>query len=148
MAGRQHLRDHAAHRRADDMGALDAEVVQQALHVVGHVDQRVGHLAAAARHVAQHPRVDRAVGLLAVQLRRQAGVAVVEADDAVALFDQLRAEPVRPHRQLGADAHDQQHGRGVGVAEILVEQLHVAAERRRRCGFASHISTAGSASMA
>ena len=135
MAGRQHLRDHPAHRCADDVGTFDAEVVQQALYVV-----RPCRRACRAPDcggpvtIAHHPRVDRAVSALTVHLRRQPGVAVVEPDDPIALLDQLTAEPVGPHRQLRADAHDQQHGRGVGVAEVLVEQLHVAAQRRPAAG--------------
>ena len=43
------LGDHPAHRRPDDVGALDAEVVEQADGVGGHVGQRVGHRRAAAR---------------------------------------------------------------------------------------------------
>ena len=35
------LGDHAAHRDADDVGALDAELVEQAGAVVGHVGQSV-----------------------------------------------------------------------------------------------------------
>ena len=46
-------------------------------------------------------------------LRRQADVAVVEPDHPVAPLDQLRAEAVGPHRQLRADAHDQQDRRGL-----------------------------------
>ena len=84
MAARQHLRDHAAHRRADDVRALDAEVVEQALHVVGHVDERVGHRAACGPSRGAHPRVYRAVGPLTVHLGRQPDVAVVEADDPIA----------------------------------------------------------------
>ena len=39
---RHFLRDHAAHRGADQMGRPDAEAVQQADHVVGHVAELVG----------------------------------------------------------------------------------------------------------
>ena len=40
MFDRQGLGDHPAHRGADDVGALDAEVVHQPDRVVGHVAQR------------------------------------------------------------------------------------------------------------
>ena len=36
------LGDHAAHRRADHVRALDPELVEQADPVVGHVGQQVG----------------------------------------------------------------------------------------------------------
>ena len=36
------LGDHPAHRRADDVGGVDAEVVEQADGVVGHVGEQVG----------------------------------------------------------------------------------------------------------
>ncbi len=47
---RHGLGDHPAHRRADDVGPVDAEVVEQADGVVGHVRQRVGHLGQRRRH--------------------------------------------------------------------------------------------------
>ena len=40
--GGDRLGDHAAHRDADEVGALDAEVVEQADAVGGHLGQRVG----------------------------------------------------------------------------------------------------------
>ena len=42
------LHDHAAHRGAHDVGPLDAEVVEQADGVGGHVGQLVGHGASPA----------------------------------------------------------------------------------------------------
>ena len=41
---RHRLHDHPAHRRAGDVGPFDAEVVEQADPVGGHVGQRVGDL--------------------------------------------------------------------------------------------------------
>ena len=48
MADGQRLGDHPAHRRADDVGRTDAEVVEQLGGVVGHVVDRVGGLDEAA----------------------------------------------------------------------------------------------------
>ena len=45
---REDLGDHAAHRRPDDVGAVDAEVIQQRGGVVGHVLEPVGGLAGQA----------------------------------------------------------------------------------------------------
>ena len=46
---REDLRDHPAHRGADDVGAVDAQVVEHRGGVVGHVLQRVHRRAAACR---------------------------------------------------------------------------------------------------
>ena len=59
VAAGQHLRDHAAHRRADDVGSFDAEVVEQRAGVLGHVDERVRAPGWAAHQVAPYPRVNR-----------------------------------------------------------------------------------------
>jgi hypothetical protein len=68
--------------------------------------------------------------VVAVHLARQPGVSVVEPDHPIALFDQLGAEPVRPHRQLSTDTHDQQDRRVGGIAEILVEDLDTVTAQR------------------
>ena len=130
IVGGQHLRDHSAHRRPDAMRAIDLQMVEQGLGVVGEIDQRVRHRAPAAHRVARHPPVHRAFRAVALHFRRQADVAVIEADHPISAFDQLLAEAVRPHRQLGADAHDQQDRRSRGVAEVLVEKLDFPAGRR------------------
>ncbi len=105
------------------MRPADAEVIEQRDHVPRHVDQRVRHLAATAQQIAPDPSVHRARGAHPVHLGRQPGVAMVEADHAVPRVDELRAEAVRPHRQLGAQPHDQQDRRIVRVAEVFVIQL-------------------------
>ena len=48
MADGERLGDHPAHRHADDVGPLDAEVVEQTGGVVGHVGELVGRLGEAA----------------------------------------------------------------------------------------------------
>jgi hypothetical protein len=138
VAARQHLGDHPAHRGPDHVCALDVEVVEQPLGVLGEVDERVRHRAGAAKHIAQHPRIDRALGALAVQLRRKADVAMIESDDPKPLIDQLLAEAVGPHRELGAHAHYQQHRRRCGITEVLVVEVDVTAARRAASG--QHVS--------
>ena len=59
-------------------------------------------------------------------LAGQTDVPVVVADDAQALADELLAERGPPQQQLGAQPHDQQDGRVVDVAHVLVVQLQVA----------------------
>ena len=49
MVDRDQLGDHAAHRGADDMGALDAERVHESDSVVGHVVQGVGNVGPVSR---------------------------------------------------------------------------------------------------
>jgi hypothetical protein len=94
-----------------DVCPLDGEVVEQPFDVVSEIDERVRHRTCPAQHIAEHPAVHRAVGAAPAHLRRQAGIAVVEPGHPIALLDQPRAEAVGPHRQLRADAHDQQHRR-------------------------------------
>ena len=53
---RHRLGDHPAHRGADHVGALDAEVVEQADGVGGHVGQQVRHLRRQAGHQPPHVR--------------------------------------------------------------------------------------------
>ena len=104
MVERHALDDHPAHGDAGDVGRLHARGVQHGDAVVGHVGERVG-------------------------LRRpggEAGVAVVEADGAVALGDQLLAERLRPAGHLRAQAVDQQDGLRPAVAEACVLDLDVA----------------------
>jgi hypothetical protein len=51
----------------------------------------------------------------------------------------LCAETVGPHRQLRADAHDQQDRRVGGIAEVFIEDLDsLAADRRPASRLHSH----------
>ena len=106
------LHDHAAHRRTDRMGSAHAEVIEQADAVRGHLGQRVRHLGQrCARDDGRHR--GHAVAAHAVELRRQAAVAVVEADDVVAVVGGEPAEPVLPAGHLRGEPRNQQQ-RGVG----------------------------------
>ena len=111
------------------MRRVDLQVVEQRGGVVGHVLQRVDGRTALAEKRADHPRCQWHTGVTAGHLRRQADVAVVVADDAQALVDELLAELLAPQQQLRAQTHDQQDGRIVGIAHVLVVNLDVAGLR-------------------
>ena len=125
VPGGHRLGDHPAHRDADDVRAVDAEVVEHADAVVGHVAEGVGR----ARLVAQEELLDgrRAVVL---EVGRAADVAVVVADDEVAAGGELLAERVGPAEHLRAEAHHQQHRRVRRVPERLEADLEVVADGR------------------
>ena len=94
------LGDHPAHRRAEDVGPLDAEVVEQADGVGGHVRQRVRHgrqlaAAEAGRHHGHR------IGLLAVEVRGQPDVAVVVADHVATPRREAPRRTRRPRRSSG-----------------------------------------------
>ena len=122
---------------------------KQADAVGGHVPQRVRRHRERALEVAgghggdEVAEVDRVL----VQLRRQAAVAVVVADDVAAAGGEHAAEVGVPAEQLGAEAHHEQDGRVAGVAEGLVlDRDGLAAgvgERDRRLGV--RLEAAGSA---
>ena len=146
VPGGEDLRDHAAHRRADDVGRVDLQVVEQRGGVVGHVLQRVDRRAAQAEERAHHPRQQRSAGVLAGHLGGQADVAVVVADDPQALVDELLAEPLAPQQQLRTEAHDEQHRRVVRVAHVLVVDVEVARACLCLCGSACAVCTQASTS--
>ncbi len=76
MAGGDGLGDHAAHRDADDMGALEPQRVHQPDRVERHIGELVGRV----RDPSQR-ELGQAGHVGAIQPCRAAGVAVVEADD-------------------------------------------------------------------
>ena len=118
-ARRQHLRDHAAHRGADDVRAHDSQAVQQADGIAGHVFQRIGRAHRQAERRGSHGQ-QQVAALASRRAPRKAAIAIVEAHDAVAARHQAAAEVVRPARQLHAQPHDEQDGRLPRVAERLV----------------------------
>ena len=124
--GREDLGDHAAHRGSDDVCAVDAQMVQQRGGVVGHVLERVDRRAALADIRAGHSRQQRRTGVAAGHLGRQADVAVVVADDAQTLVDELLAETLAPQQQLRAESHDEQDCGVVRIAHVLVEDVELA----------------------
>ena len=93
--GMQHaddLRDHAAHRRTDDVCTLDP--------------RRVEHLDRVVRHAHEVVGTRRRVGVT--------GAAVVDRDAAV--MPSERAPLERPPASVHAEALDQQHRRTVALA--------------------------------
>jgi hypothetical protein len=82
--------------------------------------EQVRRLALAREHP---PQVGR---LVLVEHARAARVAVVEADYEVAGRSERLAELDRPEDHLRTEAHDQQHGRVLGIAERLVGELDLA----------------------
>ncbi len=118
MTGREHLRDHPAHRRADDVRAPDAQRIEDPGGVLRHVVQRVRRVDRQA-HQRAHHRDLRAVPARAARATGAAGIAVVEADDAQAVLDEALDELVGPRGGRHRKSHDQQHRRSGRVAEFL-----------------------------
>ena len=122
MVDRHQLGNHPAHRRADHMRAGDAQRLEQASAVIGHIPESIGHPCGKADPLAQDlPHQARCT--LALELVRQADIAVVVADDAVPLAHQRLDKLVRPQRHLGAEAHHQQDHFMFGIAIVFIEQL-------------------------
>ena len=119
---RDFLRDHAAHRGADQMRRFDAEHIHQADHVERHVVDLVGGLDRDLQET-QLEQFDRRQALAAAQLARLADVAIVEPDDAKSACRKLPAEIVVPMDHLGAQPHDQHHRLRIGLAEDFVTKL-------------------------
>ncbi|MCY1225217.1 hypothetical protein D9M72_374070 [compost metagenome] len=141
MAQRDLLADGAAHRGADDVGAIDAQRIEQADRIVGHVGQRVRHLARAHRHAGQclPEQLGHVGNTRGAQARGLSDVAVVEADDAVAATGQAFAEGFVPRNHLRAQAHDEQQRWRRRIAEAVVGQLDaVGRSERRGRGVALH----------
>ncbi|HYN91818.1 MAG TPA: hypothetical protein VER75_07845, partial [Thermoleophilaceae bacterium] len=107
------------------MGALDPQVVEQAEGVIRHVVQQVRHPGGEPGHQAHyvwHGRVD---------LCRETGVAVVEADHVEAALGEALAQLQVPVDQLHPQAHHQQQRRIVRVADRLVGDLEPSDVRAR-----------------
>ena len=119
IVGGDDLRDHAAHRGADDMRAIDFERVHEPDRVARHVFKAVAWphrqpQSGAGQHRRRLDRPDRR------QFRRQAGVAIVEANDAKAPARQALAEIVWPCGELHAEAHDEHHRRAVARPDRFI----------------------------
>ena len=120
MTDRDLLGDHPAHRGADDVGALDAEVVQEPDGVGCHVREEVAGAGQSAGGDGSQQLPGRR--RRCVDDRRAADVAVVEADDPVAVLDEAVDQGHRPGDHLGRQAHDEQDGRAVvGAVDVVFE---------------------------
>jgi len=102
---------------------LDAELVEQAERVVGHVAEQVGRLDREACHRAHQ------VGHGRVDLGRAAGVAVVVPDDVEAAIRKLAAQLQVPVDEVHTQAHHEQEGRVGGIAERLIGDVELAHAR-------------------
>jgi len=105
---------------------LDAEVVQEAEAVGGHVVQGVRRAGGQAGEGTDQGATADA----APQPRGPPGVTVVEAHHVEAVLGQLPAQLLVPPRERAAEAHDEQQRLAVGTAEGLVAQLHTRADGR------------------
>ena len=119
VVGRHELRDHAAHRDADDVGLLDPERIQEADCILRHVVERVRQRRGLAGDLCldDRPRVGDS---RLVKLGGEADVAVIVDDDPVAPPQQLLDELDGPGGKLRAVAHDQEHRLMVLGTELLV----------------------------
>jgi len=132
------LRDHSAHRGTTHVSLRDAERVEHADRVVGHVGQAVGALHRQAERVAQG--AEHEVGhALGVEALAQPDVAVVEAHDPKAALDESIHEALVPAEQLHAEAHDEQQRFAAGGPAFLDldgnavgRDLHAALSRQPR----------------
>ena len=121
VARSDRLADHAAHRDADDMGALDAEVIQQADAVArpcrrGHTRRGRGGAAAASASASADRRkcVERPVSRLSKRTTWNPR-STSRLAEVLAPADHLHPEP-----------HHQQQRRIGLVAECLVAELDVS----------------------
>ena len=119
MAGDHVLPDHAAERRPDDVGRSEAESVDYAYGVIGHVGQRVGSLYGPAVQDGEQG-FDRIAGRLVIQPGAEADIPIVEADHVVTTIGQPTTETLGPHGQLGIQPHDQED-RGIGRTAHLLD---------------------------
>ena len=108
IVGGDNLRDHAPHRGADDMRAIDVERAHEPDGVARHVGEAIARpyrqpQSGPSQQRRRLERPDRR------HFRRQAGVAIVKANDAEAPARQALAENVRPCGELHAEAHDEHH---------------------------------------
>ncbi len=116
MTGRQRLGDHSPHRGADHVRRRQLELAEQAGRVLRHV----GELVLGSREAT--PQELRNAGRVPREVRRAAGVPVVEADDVEATARELLAEVLLPADHLHPESHDEQQRRVRGVAERLVAE--------------------------
>ena len=119
IVGGDQLSDHAAHRSPNDVRLGDAENVEQAHGVGGHVAERIGGRRLGVRVESSDDARDvgRPGG---VQMLAQTDVAVVEPDHTKSALNEAIDELVGPARHLRAKAHDQQYGLRPFVTPALV----------------------------
>jgi hypothetical protein len=123
------LGDHPAHRRADDVGSLDTEVVEHGDGVAGHVGQQVRRTCAeTTRQCAQH---SPDVGSYVIELGGKTHVAVVVANDEVTQVGDSLAELGSIADALRTKTVHEQHRRVSGAAKCFIEKIDVTVVRER-----------------
>src|SRR3981081_349439 len=114
MIDRYKLSDESAHRRAHDVRRTDAKSVEEPGGAPGHIVELVGRLGVPAEGRGNV----RVPGL--VDQGRQAGVAIVEADDLETSPGQLLAERVLPGGHLRPKTSNEQQRWRCGITKSLV----------------------------
>ena len=134
MLGGHDLHDHPAHRGAHHVRLVDAQRVEQAERIGGHVVEVIGCVRPFALHhlLDRRGKVGHAPG---IEARGEARVAIVVADDMEALVGQPLEQRIGPDRELRSQPHDQQQC-GIGlVADRLVFDLDAV------CPGACHVAS-------
>jgi hypothetical protein len=117
VVDRHQLRDEPAHRTAHDVCRLDAERVEQAGCIGGHVAEEICGFCVSAQGGGDVGRAGR------IHPGGQPAVAVVETDDAKSATGEQLAKTVVPGEHLHPEPSYEQYRDAVGVAECLVLDL-------------------------
>jgi hypothetical protein len=114
------LRDLATHGGTEDVSFFDAEGIEEAGGVGGHIGEGVGGGGVIAGESGGE--IGRRSG---GHVGGMAGVAIVEADDLDTVIDKHVAEGVGPVNHLCCATHDHEQRGRVGRAELLVGDVDV-----------------------
>ena len=114
------------------MGSLDAEVVEYADGVAGHIGQPVRR--PCAETTRQCPQHSPDVGANVIKLGGKAHVAVVVANDEVTQVGDSLAELDSIADALRTKTVHEQHRRVSGAAKRFIEKLDVTVVRERHPG--------------
>jgi hypothetical protein len=120
MLDRSGLSDGSTHGCADEVGALEAQHIQQADGIRGHVRERIGHRG----QVATEHRRQIGRGRMG-KMGRPAHIAVVEPNQVEPALHEGRTETIRPSDQLRRQSLDEQHRRRLGIPQPFVRDIEV-----------------------
>ncbi len=135
----ERLRNHAAHRHADHVGRCNAQRVEEARRIVGHIGQQVASARRSAKQRSEHcPNGTRR---FPVELRRQPHVAVIERDDLEPTINELGNEIRVPVAQLSTKPMHQKQRLTVAV-DFVFDGDSVGGNRGH-----SHYSSCGALGM-
>ena len=150
MLRRQHLRDHAAHRCADDVSLVDTGRVEYRDGITGHVRQVVRRAHLHPHQHASHRRAD--IGHRQVHEARGAtGFAIIEQHHPVTVSDQRIDELLGPHGGRHAEAHDQQEWttRRVACDAVLqTDSIPLCNRHGRSSSYLPSVTSAGNGASA